>query len=38
VTRWSTSKPFYGGTHSRVGFAAAERAIRQQAEDHGDTA
>jgi CDGSH-type Zn-finger protein len=25
----STNKPFCDGTHSRVGFAAAERAVRE---------
>ncbi|HEX8693304.1 MAG TPA: CDGSH iron-sulfur domain-containing protein [Longimicrobium sp.] len=25
----STRKPFCDGTHSRIGFAAAERAVRQ---------
>jgi CDGSH-type Zn-finger protein len=25
----STTKPFCDGTHSRIGFAAAERAVRQ---------
>ena len=30
----STTKPFCDGTHSRVGFQAAEQAV-QQAERHG---
>jgi CDGSH-type Zn-finger protein len=25
----STTKPFCDGTHSRIGFAAAERAVRE---------
>jgi CDGSH-type Zn-finger protein len=31
----STSKPFCDGTHSKIAFAAAERAV--QAKDEGDT-
>jgi CDGSH-type Zn-finger protein len=26
----STRKPFCDGTHSRIGFAAAERAVREE--------
>lgn len=26
----STTKPFCDGTHSRLGFAAAERAVREE--------
>ena len=26
----STTKPFCDGTHSQIGFAAAERAVREQ--------
>ena len=26
----SVNKPFCDGTHSRIGFAAAERAVREQ--------
>jgi CDGSH-type Zn-finger protein len=26
----STNKPFCDGTHSRIGFAAAERAVQEQ--------
>jgi CDGSH-type Zn-finger protein len=29
----STTKPFCDGTHSRIGFQAAERAVRESAED-----
>lgn len=29
----STSKPFCDGTHSRTGFAAAERAVAQAQDD-----
>jgi len=33
----STTKPFCDGTHSKVGFAAAERAVQTSA-DEGPTA
>ena len=33
----STNKPFCDGTHSKVGFAAAERAVRQET-NGGDAA
>jgi 3-phenylpropionate/trans-cinnamate dioxygenase ferredoxin subunit len=29
----STTKPFCDGTHSRIGFQAAETAVRESAED-----
>ncbi len=29
----STNKPFCDGTHSKVGFAAAERAVREGLEE-----
>jgi CDGSH-type Zn-finger protein len=29
----STTKPFCDGTHSRIGFQAAETAVREPAED-----
>ena len=31
----STTKPFCDGTHSRIGFEAAERAVRQEDADRG---
>jgi CDGSH-type Zn-finger protein len=30
----STTKPFCDGTHSRIGFEAAERAVREQEAGH----
>jgi len=26
----STTKPFYGGTHAKIGFRVAQRAVRQE--------
>jgi CDGSH-type Zn-finger protein len=31
----STTKPFCDGTHSKVGFRAAERAVAESAESNG---
>lgn len=33
----SVTKPFCDGTHSRIGFEAAERAVREEAEEAGGT-
>ena len=34
----STKKPFCDGTHSKIGFAAAERAVRQADAEGGGAA
>ena len=31
----STNKPFCDGTHTRIGFAAAERAVREAEQSEG---
>ncbi len=33
----STKKPFCDGTHSRIGFQAAEAAVADETRSHGDT-
>jgi len=34
----STRKPFCDGTHSKIGFQAAERAVREAQQGEGGTA
>jgi CDGSH-type Zn-finger protein len=33
----ATTRPFYGGTHSKIGFQVAERAVREEEEQQDKT-